>query len=90
MARSAECIVCGAPAVAKKRCGTCYQYKRRTGRDRTEDRVVASTERAIHRTGPDAGYLLEYVHRRMRNDPVFAYPPERRIRPKERLTFPGL
>lgn len=44
------CVVCGDPrTLAKNRCGTCYQYRRRTGVDRSFKLVKRLTERDIER-----------------------------------------
>lgn len=44
------CHVCGDPkTVAKARCHTCYEYRRRTGTDRSEKHVIRLTERDIEK-----------------------------------------
>jgi hypothetical protein len=44
------CGVCGdTRTVAKARCHCCYEYRRRTGTDRTEKHVVRLTARDIER-----------------------------------------
>jgi hypothetical protein len=46
----AACSVCGDPkTVAKGRCGCCYQFFRRHGRDRGHELVVKLTERDVER-----------------------------------------
>lgn len=48
------CRVCGDPkTVAKNRCHCCYEYKRRTGADRTERHVIKLTERDVDRALAD-------------------------------------
>jgi hypothetical protein len=45
-----SCVRCGDPkTVAKGRCHCCYEYRRRTGTDRTEDHVIRLTERDIEK-----------------------------------------
>lgn len=42
------CIRCGAPVVvAKERCRTCYEYRRRHGVDRSDELIIRLTERDI-------------------------------------------
>ncbi len=42
------CSHCGwRPRVAKDRCRTCYEYRRRHGHDRPSDLVVANVQRRI-------------------------------------------
>lgn len=43
------CLVCGGPAIAKERCRTCYEYRRRHGTDRPEELVIRLTELDIER-----------------------------------------
>lgn len=46
----AACVVCGDPKLsAKGRCGTCYQFFRRTGSDRPHQLIVRLTEKDIER-----------------------------------------
>lgn len=45
-----RCRICGDPrTVARSRCGTCYQFLRRRGFDRTERHVIKLTEKDIER-----------------------------------------
>ena len=45
-----RCSICGdARVVAKDRCGTCYEYARRNGTDRTHDHIARLTQRDIER-----------------------------------------
>lgn len=44
----AACIICGDPkTVAKGRCGCCYSYWRRNGRDRGFELIIRLTEKDI-------------------------------------------
>ncbi len=44
----AVCVVCEwAEATKAKRCGTCYAYRRRNGRDRPEELIVAHGRRLL-------------------------------------------
>lgn len=45
-----SCRICGdTKTVAKDRCHCCYEYRRRTGVDRSEKHVVKLTERDIEK-----------------------------------------
>jgi len=43
------CIVCGEPARARDRCNACYQYRRRTGADRSASRVARAGQLRMQR-----------------------------------------
>jgi len=43
------CKVCGKPAKRRGRCWTCYQFRRRTGRDRTPEMILAANVRRLDR-----------------------------------------
>ena len=42
-----ECIVCRGRPARRGRCWTCYQYLRRTGRDRTAEMILAANIRRL-------------------------------------------
>lgn len=45
-----RCTICGRPDInADQRCMTCYQYRRRTGRDRTWEQIAKANAKAIDR-----------------------------------------
>lgn len=45
-----DCIVCGDPqVVARRRCHTCYQYRRKHGVDRPEELIIRLTARDVER-----------------------------------------